>query len=749
MRKLLAISAALAASTLNAAVIRTAAPTYAQSAYISNRVDGIAVEQSALRADLSALANAVNYGVTPSLNNIQATLEALKIEFAKNRIATLTIRLNAPGTDFETPSDATEYAELLSGAYLQFEQQGIDTPTVAYLDTLTNAVWHQTVYCTDASAAVASRISAKLGDSATCGYAVAAEWTRLNDGDNITVDLTTHKVVGEHAQICRVQPYDTNANGVSNNGESYLAVKTLTPTGTVWRSGQYIDGLWQDGSLVKSVIWDCPGDQVIERVLEDGGSADSVDLMQTLNILRNLKIVYADFTGGSANILSNQFVRFSPVYIKTVRERVPVKVTTDNITSTVYCESVVKYFCDEQLDADYHLPGAFQRYIRQDDDSILATNRPYAYIARYPIQFQTITIDGASQSIARSLPDNSSEVGAEREVFLERCRAITNLTITIHAPGEADIVIPAKSDPRVMSMAGMNDDALLESLAYLLLGANPQASMPGRGTASGVASTKNGQSDYMVAKGVWNGAWATTQWTNTVVCMGVEDGTWSSTGWMWPDVTSLSKRVILTDETGAVTNGAPLVDGWIYALDRLDYRPCRSSANYNNITTTEADLLAHGYKWATFRWATSGSPNSAVQRMGSDTAYGIRDAFIPCYPRTGDDVGNIKVGSDGVWHSLQAAPGDYSTSTAYSAGALCYHNSKLYRSNTSMAAGAWNGDNWDLQASREVDARSWFLFARGAGRHHGGALGLGCVYAGNALSHSNGHAWRARLSLQP
>ena len=52
MRKLLAISAALAASTLNAAVIRTAAPTYAQSAYLSNRVDGIAVEQSALRADL-------------------------------------------------------------------------------------------------------------------------------------------------------------------------------------------------------------------------------------------------------------------------------------------------------------------------------------------------------------------------------------------------------------------------------------------------------------------------------------------------------------------------------------------------------------------------------------------------------------------------------------------------------------------------------------------------------------------------
>lgn len=738
MKKLLVMTAAVAAMVIEGAVVRTAAPTYAQSGYISNRVDGIAV-------DLAAVAEKVNFGVTPSLNNIKATLEALKVEFAKNRIATLTIRLNAPGTLFEVPSDPTEYREVMEGAYIQFEQQGLETPTVAYLDSLTNVVWQQTVYCTDASAALASRISAKLGDSMTCGYAVASQYTRLNDGDNITVDLTTHKVVGEHAQICRVQPYEVNANGVANSGESYIAVKTLTPTGTVWRSGQYIDGLWQDGSLVKTVIWDCPGDQVIERVLEDGGSVDAIDLMQTLNILRNIKIVYADFTGGSANILSNQFVRFDPVYIKTVREKVPVKVTTDNMTATVWCDSVVKCFCDEQLDAGYHLPGAFQRYERQQDDSIMVTDRQHAYIARYPIQFQTITIDGVSRSVARSLPDGSSEVGAERETFLDRCRAITNLTITIHAAGEEDLVIPAKSDGRVMSMAGMNDDALLASLSYLLLGANPQASLPGRMTSSGVASTKNGQSDYIVAKGIWNGAWATSQMTNTIVCMGVEDGTWSSTGWMWPDVTSLSKRVMLTDGTGVVTNGAPLIDGWIYALDRLDYRPCRSSANYNNITTTEADLLANGYKWASFYWGVNGSPNSAVQRMGLDTTYGIRDAFIPAYPRTADD--NIRVGSDGVWHSLQAAPGNYSTSTAYGSGALCYHDSKLYQANTAMTAGTWNVENWDLQDSREVVARSWFMVARGNNRNNGSNLGLGCVNANNALSNSNGNNWRARLSL--
>ena len=708
----------------------TRLPEYAQVEGVETKVD--------------ALASALNYGVTPSLENIQATLEALKIEFAKNRIATLTIRLNAPGTDYEVPSDPVEYAELLDGARLVFEQQGLSTPTVAYLDTLTNAVWSQTIYCNDASAAAASVISAKLGDSATCGYAVASQYTRLKDGDNITIDLTTHKVVGEHAQICRVQPYSTNANGVSNSGESYIAVKTLTPTGTVWRSGQYVDGLWQDGSLVKTVIWDCPGNEVNERILEDGCSEDAVDLMQTLGILRNLKIVYADFTGGSANILSNQFVRFNPVYIKTTRENVPVKVTENNITTTVYVDSIVRHFCDEKLDADYHLPGQFERYERQSDDSILATARPYAYIARYPIQFQTITIDGVSKSVARSLPDNSTEVGSTRAGFLNACRAINDLTITIHTPGESDIVIPAKSDPRAMSMAGMNDDALLENLAYLLLGANPQASLPGRmTTANGTASTKNGQSDYMVAKGVWNGAWSTSSQTNTIVCMGVEDGTWSSTGWMWPDVTSLSKRVMLTDATGVVTNGAPLVDGWIYALDRLDYMPCSSSTDYNNTTTTEDWLLANGYKWADFRWGQSSG--AAVQRMGLDPNYGIRDAFIPCYPRTAD---NIKVGSDYVWHNLQAAPGNFSTSTAYAAGRLVYYDGKLWQSNTSVAAGAWNEEQWDLQTSREVSARSWFLVARGTTRISGSNLGLGCVSAGSALSYSSGYYWRGRLYLQ-
>jgi len=729
MKKLLLATAVAALTTASFALTRL--PTYEQVAGLSNQV--------------SAVRDKLDFGVIPSVDNLKATLEALKIEFSKNRICEVTIRLNADGTDYELPASETERAKLLEGAKLVFEQQGIDTPLVASLTSLTNAVWRQTLYVTDASTYSLNVASGVLGRSDQCGYGIAAVSARLQTGGNVTIDLTTHSVTGEVVEVARVQPYTTAA---SPSGASFLATRITTSGGTVWHTGGYAyDNSWVDQSFTKVVIHDCPANgEPQARVVSDGGTAEnSIDLMQRLECLRSIKLVSADFAYGNTTITSNMFVRFKPVYVKTVRERVPIHTFDENgvRVATVPTDCIVKFFCDQKLDADYHLLPLFERYETQEDNSVVTTPLPYGYIARYPIQTQNVSIDGTSYAIARSKSDASREVGATRANFLAYCKNVNRMNVTIHADGESDVVVSANSDPRFASMCSIADIDFISNFAYLFFGANVQATMPGICT-SAVSSSSNGATDYIVRQGIWTGAANTASTQNSCVFLGVEDATWSSTGWMHPDWINLWKRIVTTDATGAIAQNTT-TNVFLFCQDRLLYNPCNSSTNYNNTTTTEEYLLANGYRYVTFL-PSAGSNNK--YRLGYDESVVMRDAFLPAADNTQE---NISMGaSDYMWQgSAPATIANFSASTAYSIGSYVLYDGVVYKALDSVAAGAWNSAQWQLQSNQTITLRNWYMVARGTYRNSGSYLGIASVHAYSALSASTGGNWRARLSLQP
>ena len=411
--------------------------------------------------------------------------------------------------------------------------------------------------------------------------------------------------------------------------------------------------------------------------------------------------------------------------------------------ATVPTDCIVKFFCDQKLDADYHLLPLFERYETQEDSSVVTTPLPYGYIARYPIQTQNVSIDGTSYAIARSKSDASREVGATRASFLAYCKNVNRMNVTIHADGESDVVVSANSDPRFASMCSIADIDFISNFAYLFFGANVQATMPGICTTA-VSSSSNGATDYIVRQGIWTGAANTASTQNSCVFLGVEDATWSSTGWMHPDWINLWKRIITTDATGAIAQNTT-TNVFLFCQDRLLYNPCNSSANYNNTTTTEEYLLANGYRYVTF---TPSAGSGYKYRLGYDESVVMRDAFLFAADNTQE---NISIGaSDYMWQgSAPATIANFSTSTAYSIGSYVLYDGVVYKALDSVAAGAWNSAQWQLQSNQTITLRNWYMVARGYHRGYGSYLGIACVNAGNALSHSGGGTWRARLSLQP
>ena len=184
---------------------------------------------------------------------------------------------------------------------------------------------------------------------------------------------------------------------------------------------------------------------------------------------------------------------------------------------------------------------------------------------------------------------------------------------------------------------------------------------------------------------------------------------------MLPDITAISARIIETDASAEILTNTT-ESYFIYALDRLDYLPGDSNANYN-ITTKDPDtqqqitspawFLGHGYRRADFPKNTG---SAAMRRIGRDDSQLIRDALI-FTTRTADENINM-AGCDYSWNvTYPSAPGT-------------------------------------LPASATVELYNWLMVARGANRGNGSSLGIASLAAANALSYSPGSYWRSRPSLQ-
>ena len=686
----------------------------------------------------------------------EQTIAALEEGLSKSvysSVCRVTVRVNPSGSSYELPDSDADKTTLLNGAQIVFEPLGSEQSYVASVERLENFQATFTVYVSAAARISPSPVKLRLGKSASVPYAAAGASVVLTPGGDLTVDITTHIITGTVVEIGRVQFFDPSA---ADAGESAIITRITTGSGTVDHFGGYAsDGVtWIDKSMTKVSVWNCADASATptERVISDGGSENAIDIMQRLATLRNIKKVIATYTGDSASIQDNVFIRFDPVYTKTEYTELQVPTyaadgTTVASTTTRAC--IIKWLCDTQADAEYHLHPLFERYETQPDNSIAVTPLAHGYIARYPIQSVNLTVGGVATPMACSRSDGSREVGNSRQGFLNLCKNVNKATVTISADGESDIVVAANSDGRFASMCNLCDIDFLSLMAFMFFGSNVQASLRGICT-NAVSSTSNGATDYLRAKGIWNGGANTDSNQKSIVFLGVEDATWSSTGWMHPDWINLWKRVITTDANGAVASNTT-VHEFLFCQDRAKYNPCGSSANYNNVTATEAELKLNGYRVVSFTPSASGG-DGYKRRLGYDPSPVMRDAFLPTANAADHNI-NMG-GADYMWSgSAPSTIGTFSATASYAIGAYVVYDSKVYKCIVVHQAAAWDATHFELQANKTGDdsivLRNWYMVARGNYRDYGGYLGIAFVSAGGALSGSSGSNWRSRVSLQP
>lgn len=127
------------------------------------------------------------------VSDLQAKVNEIEGGFSTARLAKVTLTLNATGTPYEVPTDATVIAELLKGAKFVLKVNGNDYPHEAVIDTLTAASATFLVYVTDGARTGVSYAGVSLGSSATCAYAVAAQQIYLQGGTETTISSSRRR----------------------------------------------------------------------------------------------------------------------------------------------------------------------------------------------------------------------------------------------------------------------------------------------------------------------------------------------------------------------------------------------------------------------------------------------------------------------------------------------------------------------------------------------------------------------------
>lgn len=728
MKKL--ILALFAAALLPHVYADTRLPEYGQVAGVSNQV-------MVCDAKLDALITAA--GSTPDVSEISDKLDALSAAYSQSGdadFALLDVSLNVGASGYELPDSSVERAELMSGAYIAVSSPGfLPTPLKSDVTTLVN---YKKRFMVPVPPGATNTVTVSFvpGKSATCAYHATPSTIRIAAGAIFSTTLSTVQMSGSGAvvEVCRIQPYTSTA---SDSGDSWLAQRVTTASGTTWHIGYYDhNGTFVKDAGLKVGVWTVPEGATNITDCTEGyayGSAGDTDVFDTLKVLNEEKIVDIIYTGDTAAI-TNKFVRFSPVWVKTTYEsiEIPVRDANNQQVSTRTIPSVVRWFCDTQADADYHLHSAFVRYTR-NGDSFSETPVPHAYVSRYPLNNVSLTCGGVSKAMAKSQGDGSNEVGNTRAGFLDRCRNVNNAAITVADPatGTTLMTLAANADSRAMSMVDLPMMSLIEDLAYLLFGVDSQSQLRGVSDSSAGAQQACGITDYIANLGIKLGGRSPKSSLYNFNFLDIEGGTWSAPGCMFPNYTSVLERITTTDAEGVPTSTTR--NRYAVAIDRADYNP--GSSDIEN-------LLANGYRWVSFNVGNK-------RRIGLDDTQVMRDAKLFTSDQTTKNVNYASV--DEHWQgSAPAAIGNYSATATYAENAYAVYDGKLYQCTTPVTtAEAFDSDKWTLQTSKTILARSFYLVARGYYRNGGALLGAVTLNAHNGLSSSSGYAWRSRLSFQP
>ena len=650
--------------------------------------------------------------------------------------AIVDVTINPTGATHELPTDPIELAELLTGAYIAVTCPGALLKPVKAEVTSLDDFRKRLIVPVASGEATSATVRLVLGASATCAYNANAATFEISSGAVRTVSLNTFQISGGTTivEIARVQPYTSTA---SDSGDSRLLRRVTSASGTrTYYGHKDYTGAFVREAGVKIVRWTVPEDAASiadctpQNIYGDDGDADIFTL---LKVLGEEKIVDVTYTGDSAEVV-NKFVRFPQVFVKTTFEQVPIPVYDANneLVRTDYQPSVVRWFCDVQADPDYHLHAAFVRSER-DGDTFIERECPYCYVARYPINNVTLRCNGADRAMAKSQADGSNEVGNTRAGFLDRCRNVNYSTITISDPATGDVLktIPAASDPRAMGMADLQMISLVEDLAYLLFGVDSQSGLRGVSSGSAQAQQANGKTDYIAALGIKLGGTHPTSAEYNINFLDIEGGTWSAPGCMFANLTSIVERVTATDVSGVPTSTTR--NRYIVAQDRLDYNP--GSGDVEGLT-------AAGYRYVSFNVGSK-------RRIGLDDTMVMRDAKLFSADQSVKNVNYASV--DEHWQgSAPAAIGNYSATATYAVNAYAVYDGKLYQCVTAVATPeTFDPTKWELQTSKTIISRAYFMVARGARRNSGASLGAVSLNANYGLSYSNGAYWRSRLFLLP
>ena len=711
------------------------------------------------------------------LNSLQADVDGLKGTLGASRLATITVRFNWSGQSYQLPTDEDVLADLLNGAKVILRVAGLDYPYEAQVTKLENFEATFQVFVTDAAKTTTSSVGIVLGKSAKGAYAVTSDAFALDGGTSRTIYLNTKQAAGEKVEIFRAQPYHKNPSSSSSDrlriGSSYLGTRVTTSTGVTdlfghWDSTQ---STWIDESLTKVSIWNVPKNSdgtpgtPEERVITTAENTDGwVSLDDRLNCIKNIKIGTLSYTNGTTTVGDNKMVRYDKLYVKTTHEKMNMPIVDENGDKTNnYVDCIVKWYCNEKADEEYHLHPLFEKYVRNADGSYTTTECAHGYIARYPIgNTVNMTLDGASQPV----PQWKSGVGNQwvpgnRLITLNYCRNMNKCAATLSFDGEDDITIAPDETNRTWGVAGTREISFLATLAYLYFGVNVQGNVdlpnstsetdkakrifPGICTNS-VDTTKNGDTDHIIVAGKVNGAIDTRLCTNSIVFLGVEDGLWSSTGWYWEDLTFVARQILTSDSDGVVSTTASY--GFLFAQDAADVAPGQDLSNETSTNDTlsyEGQLKAAGYREASFAAGTSWF------RAGADNSTVLRDAYLPAMVQ---DQDNINIGAcDNYWRGGEPnlSTFNFSASTSYNVGDYCIYQKDnknyLYKCTTAHENAAWDDSHFALAPSATVTRRNYYLVALGYHRSSGSSLGAFYVVAGFGLSDSGGYYWRARPSL--
>lgn len=366
MKKLLIGIAALAASTLNATVVRTPAPTYAQVAGVSNQVMAVDEKLTATALDVEALKSIVVGGeaASPYLGGIRITFNT--------------------GTGAYVPQGA-EYYKALAGAYIS-----IQLPNQYYKVDVSSieagAVKQVFVPCMDFVDAV---VQLHIGATDHI-YNDGEKIVHVRQGEIAEVSLNTLQPLNPPSDLAaslrmfgRAQYYDpANEHGKRTTGESFPVQRVWDETSSAWTTqfGYYSNSVW---------VTTCDVYNLVPQLGSDGGVVNLDEIGDASHAYESAAFPWCDtervafvfdstfnHVSGQANPATNVFFFTRvPIYAyKETIETIPVTNFNANgsVASVTECPLQIKWVARPEItngyDRAFYIPPWEKVYARDHDE---------------------------------------------------------------------------------------------------------------------------------------------------------------------------------------------------------------------------------------------------------------------------------------------------------------------------------------------------------------------------------------------